>query len=421
MALDRLSRAWALVTGAEVARLALGLVASVIIARALGPADYGIFAVLAALVGIVGIVAEGGLSESAVLRLTSPRPTVSAHAASSFFWLRIVLAAAAVAVLCLLALPIARLLHLADDGTLTRWALLGITATACSGAVSVLLQAQGRFAQMSSLTVFNTALTAVLAVALAVTSQLTLTSALVVLGIGTSLATFAVGLRIVRVGVPPLSEVRAEAVTLLRTGRWLWLAALLAMVAANLDVLIVNRFSSLELVGAYALAANLASKANIVNHSLYTVLLPGVAALTDRHTVRQYLKRSSLRGGVVALALVACLPLAQPLVLFVYGEQFASAVPLLQLLLGVVIFDVLATPVLLLPLAYGRPRLMATADGTRAITLLLLGAAFVPVYGPVAIVAARFASRVLGALVVVGLLAPFKVQHEEPTGVAQSG
>jgi O-antigen/teichoic acid export membrane protein len=314
-------------------------------------------------------------------------------------------------------------LGLRDDGTLTRWALVGIVATACSGAVSVLLQARRAFGQMSTLTLFNTALTAILAAVLALLGQLSLLSALVVLGIGTSLATFVVGLRVLRaqLRLPTVADLRGEGHALLRTGRWLWLAALLAMLTAHLDVLIVNRFSALETVGMYALAANLGSKANVVNHSLYTVLLPGVAALSDQGAVRRYLRQSLLRSSLVAAVLVLCIPLAQPFVLLVYGEQFAAAVPLLQLLLGVVIFDVLATPALLLPLAYGRARLMAAADAARGLTLLLIGGALVPLYGPGAVIAARFASRVVGAMLVVRLLAPFKVQHKETSRVSQTG
>jgi polysaccharide transporter, PST family len=420
---DPIGRGWAVVTSAEVVRLGLGLVASFVVARALGPADYGVYAVLSAMVGIVGVIAEGGLSEAAVLRLAR-----GVSSGSAFVWLRIGLAGIVVAWLCLLAAPLARLvLGLNDDGSLTRWALLGIVATACSGSVSVLLQAAGAFGRMSALTLFNTGLTALLAVVLAALGQLTILSALVVLGIGTSLATCGLGLYIATpdLGPPPARELRSEGLALARVGRWLWLAALLAMLAVNLDVLIVNRFVPLEAVGAYALAANLASKANVVNHSLYTVLLPGVAQLTEQKATRQYLKHSLVRSTGVALLIAACVPLAGPFVLLVYGEQFATAVPLLQLLLGVVIFDVLATPALLLPLAYGRARLMAGADGTRAVTLAVVGTALVPLYGPVGAIVARFASRVAGALVVLGLLArsgaAFQVQHEEATSVTHSG
>src|SRR5919199_1971918 len=106
LALDPVTRGWAVVTGAGVARLGLGLVASLVIARGLGPADFGAYAVLAALVGIVGSLAEGGLTEAAVLRISAAWPG-QARAASAraraFFWLRLGLAAAIVLVGCGLA------------------------------------------------------------------------------------------------------------------------------------------------------------------------------------------------------------------------------------------------------------------------------------------------------------------------------
>ena len=49
--LDTITRGWAVLTGAEAVRLVLGLVASLVIARALGPEMFGVYAVLAAAVG----------------------------------------------------------------------------------------------------------------------------------------------------------------------------------------------------------------------------------------------------------------------------------------------------------------------------------------------------------------------------------
>jgi O-antigen/teichoic acid export membrane protein len=418
---DAITRGWAIVTSAEVVRLGFGLVASFVVARALGPADYGIYAVLAAAVGIIGALAEGGLSEAAVLRLARLRSSLRERA---FVYVRIGVAAVVIGVLCLFAAPLAQyVLRIPDDGTLTRWALVGIVATACSGAMNVLLQARGRFGQMSTLTLFNTLLTALLAVALALVGQLDLTTALVVLGIGTSLATAALGYSLLRVNLrlPRVAELRSEGAELLRVGRWLWVASVLAMLAANLDVLIVNRFTAAETVGAYALAVSLASKANVVNHSLYTVLLPSVGSLTD---VGAYLRRSLARSGVVAVLVALCIPLAEPFVLLLYGAQFAAAVPLLQLLLGVVIFDVMATPVVLLPLAYRRAHQMAVADAVRAVVLAGAALALVPVVGAVGAVAARLASRVSGAVLVIGLLsrsATLEVQHEEAPSVSHTG
>src|SRR5439155_26652966 len=89
--IDPVTRGWAVVTSAGVVRLGLGFVASLVIARALGPAAFGVYAVLAATVGIVGTVAEGGLTEAAVLRISAvgqASPDQARQRARSFWLLR---------------------------------------------------------------------------------------------------------------------------------------------------------------------------------------------------------------------------------------------------------------------------------------------------------------------------------------------
>ena len=417
-------------TSAGVVRLGLGFVASLLIARALGPADFGVYAVLAAAVAIVGSVGEGGLTEAAVLRIAAVWPADPATArqrAREFFWLRLGLAVLVAGCGCVLAAPVAERLLGGVDAGLLRWALVGIVATAASGAVSAMLQATGAFGRMSALTVANTGLTAALAAILALSNRLDVQSALIVLGIGTSVVTFLLGWRLLPTAWtlrwPGVAALPTEAAHLTAAGRWLWLASVLAMLTANGEVLLLNWWASLPLVGAYALALNLASKADLVNHSLYTVLLPGVAALRDRGALIDYARRGLARSGLIGLGLLVLIVVAEPLVLLVYGPVFAPAVGFLRLLLGVAIFDVLLAPFLLLPLAYRQPRLLAAADGARALTLLVVAAATIPLYGPVGAVIARFAARVAGAGLVLGALwlsrAALEIQHEEPAGVAR--
>jgi len=100
---DPITRGWAVVTSAGVVRLGLGFVASLLIARALGPSDFGVYAVLAATVAIVGGLGEGGLTEAAVLRISAMWPADAQSAqrrAQAFFWLRLGLAALTVAIGC---------------------------------------------------------------------------------------------------------------------------------------------------------------------------------------------------------------------------------------------------------------------------------------------------------------------------------
>jgi O-antigen/teichoic acid export membrane protein len=117
------------------------------------------------------------------------------------------------------------------------------------------------------------------------------------------------------------------------------------------------------------------------------------------------------------------IPLAPLFIGLIYGVEFVAAVPLFQLLVGVMVFDVLLTPALLLPLAYQQPRLLAAGDAARAATLIGFGVALIPPFGAEGAIAARLASRVAGAVVVLGALwlgrATLEVQHEEAPQIAQ--
>src|SRR5205823_3590709 len=102
---------------------------------ALGPADFGTFAVLAASVGLIGSLAEGGLTEAAVLRISAIWPDKSAEAeqrARAFLWLRLGLAAVVVAVGCLAAGPLAQRVLNTDAGCCQRvGACIGPTQPSC--------------------------------------------------------------------------------------------------------------------------------------------------------------------------------------------------------------------------------------------------------------------------------------------------
>jgi len=284
---------------------------------------------------------------------------------------------------------------------------------------------------MSSLTLINTGLTAVLALALTALGQLNLLSALIVLGIGTSLATFGAATRMLPsgwdLGLLAPTDLRAEGRHLLDTGRWLWLASLFAMLGANAEVLLLNQWIPLALVGTYALALNLATKADLVNQSLYTVLLPGVATLDVRTHLGSYLRRGFLRGCGICAILLLLVPLAQPLIVLFYGPAYAPSVVFFQLLLGVMMFDVLLTPLLLLPLAFQQAKVLAAADGTRAVALVVVAVMLIPAYGPFGAIAARLIGHVAGAVVVLVALyissrsgrQAFEVQHKEAAGVVE--
>lgn len=391
-------------------RLALGLVVSVALARTLGAASFGVFAVVAATAAIAGGLADFGLTGAAVRRIAAEEDEGRRlRAWRGFVALRLAGAAVVAGVgivaagwLC------GRVLDIPGHESLLRLALLGMVATAICGTTTAGLQATGRFRSLATVMLVNAVLSALLAVALAATGTLNLTTALVVLGIATALASAAVGwrqlpdeLRWVR---PSREDISVEGRPLLRFGAWLWVASTLGLLAAQLDIVLLGHWIGAEAVGAYALAVALASKADVLNQSLHAVLLPGAARLRSRGEVREYLRAGLRRGLLAGAALLACLPMAGPAISLVYGDAYRPSVALFQLLLAAFLIDLLSTPALLLAYTVERPRLLVLAGALRAGTLAVVAATLIPRYGAEGAVAARLAASVAVAAAAAGYL-----------------
>jgi O-antigen/teichoic acid export membrane protein len=407
---DTIARGWAFVTVGSVVRIGLGFFTSILIVRALGPAEYGVYVLLVAAVNVVGGVADLGLSQAGVWRIASAGPDDADPAkerGQAFFWIRVGTAGLIGVALLLPADLLARhVLGLSGATGLFRWALLGAVVSAWSGAINAILQATGRFGRLSALLVFNALFILAAAGGLEAAGQLTVLAALIVLGILPSLLTFGAGVRLLpagwRLSLPPPAALGREARHLFHFGKWLWLANLLAVLGMRVDLFFVSHWSDATLVvGLYGLARTLSLRAAVVNHSLYTVLLPAASGLHQAADIREYVRRALPRGALICALLLLFLPFAGPFVTLAYGSVFASAAPLLQGLLIAVMIEALMLPFLLLLVTYRRPRLVALVEGTRLFVVVALLPWLLPAYGLPGAVAAQVAGAV-AAVVVLG-------------------
>lgn len=411
--LDPVSRGWAIVMGGNVGRMALSFIASILVARALGPAALGVYAVLGAAVAIAGVVADMGLTVTAVKRVAAvwpEQPELAQHRGQIATWLRAGAAFLFFGLAALLAVPITNqvlgLSELSNAPTLFILAMAGMVAVALSSAVSTLLQATNHFGRLSTMSLVNAGLTTVLAIILFAIGRLNLLSALVVLGIGTSLASMIVGYRLLPGNwslwrPPAVKDLRQEGSELFRFSRWLWLASLFSVIMLQIDLIMVNRLTVAAAAGMYALALNLARKADIVNHSLYTAILPAASSLADREAIVIYLKNSMKRSSLIALGLLVLIPLAGPLIRFFYGPEYTPAIGLFRLLLILVIFDAFALPIILLVFPLERPKLYAASFALQVIILVLFAAWLIPQMGPSGAAVAKIVARMAG-LVLIG-------------------
>ncbi|MEW5988918.1 MAG: oligosaccharide flippase family protein, partial [Chloroflexota bacterium] len=355
----------------HLARLALGLISSALLARSLGPEGFSVFSVVGAVATIGAVVADGGLSGSAVRLIAgdlAEQPHRAQQTVGQLVRLKLVLMALALALIWTLARPLAQLLNLpAGSGpTLISVAGLSLVVSNLNGLSRTLLHASRHFQAMSATQVVNVLVTLLLMVALFVTGRLAIVPALVV-GIIAGLVAALFGWRLLPAAwrmaaynsVPPLTGQNRE---LFGFARWLWLASIFWILAAQLDLLLLNRWVAPNVAGFYALALNLYIKADLVNDTLRTVLLPSVSTLNSKIAIHAYIRRSLVRSLLLAAVVVLALPLVRPFILTVYGEAYTPSVTVFYLFTAILLFDLLATPLLLLVYPLNLPRFIAAAD-----------------------------------------------------------
>lgn len=410
--LDPVSRGWIVLASGNVARLALGLISSVLVARAFGPAGLGLYSVLGAFVFIAGAVCDLGLSDAAVRSIAANidiSPTKAAENARVFVWIKVGAALTLVAFGILFSAPISQVLLGAENGPWLSFALLGVAATALVSSLGSILQGLRRFSRLTFISLLNTVLTAIAAMALFAAGQLNIATALVFLGAGTTLLTFFFGIRLLPLpwqpfrqasifSIPSRSALLTEGRQLFRFGRWLWLSNIFIMLTGYLDLILVNHWSAPEVVGIYALALNLTGKVDVVNSSLYTVLLPAASALKGEMALRHYVREGLRRSALISLTLLPILILSQPFISILYGNAFEPALSLFRIMLGLVLIDLFAWPLLLLAYPYNEPKLLAEADALRTVIMVGVAVALIPIYGPIGAVVAKFLAKISGAL-----------------------
>ena len=413
---DRVAQDSAVVFGGYLLSMGLGVISSAVLARGLGPEGLSTFAIIGATTSIVTTMSDFGLRLGAIRHITSALVdhTQQAYAfASAYTRLKLLGSFGMTIILLLLADPLVAIIQLEPESsaTLLRIGAIAMLATMLSGMVATVLHALGRFRRLILAQSTNVALTVILMSVLWLSGRLNVSTALLVGGITAMVAGLlsvwllpqdwrrAIGSRVAPVPGLKGPALDDESRQLLSFSRWMWVSNIFSMVSVQIDVLLLNYFLPLPVVGVYALSRNLAQKAGAVNQTLHTVLVPGVSALVEADDRRAYVRRSLVRSGLLAILMVLVAPLAGPFFLLVYGQAYAAAINFFYALLVVVLVDLLLSPLILLALPLDRPRLLAMADAAQVVVLLLVGVALVPHWGVYGIVAAKLAAQLATALV----------------------
>lgn len=333
----RAARGAALTLGAQGAKILIQVASVVVLARLLTPHDYGLIAMVVAIIGVGEIFRDFGLSAAAI-----QARTLSRHQRDNLFWLNtaigVVLTAAVYASAGLLALVYGEdeLIPIAQALSLT-FLFNGLATQYRADLIRNL-----RFASLARADVAAPAIALAAAIIAAVNGLgfwalvvQQLAQALVLLAVLAVAAGWLPGLP--RRGVPMRG--------LVKFGWNLVASQLVGYVSNNLDsVLIGVRFGAGPL-GIYNRAFQLLmTPLGQIRSPLTTVALPVLTRLAnDDRRFGEYVARGQLAlGYTVVAALGIVVGTADPLTLLFLGERWVDVAPILRLLAVAGIFQILA-------------------------------------------------------------------------------
>jgi O-antigen/teichoic acid export membrane protein len=313
--------------GAQAATFILRLGSLMVLARLLGPKDFGLVGMVTAFTGILNLFRDFGLSAAAV-----QRTDLTHEQGSSLFWINILFGV----LIGLIAVGGAPLLA----SFYREPRLIGVTAVLALGFVfnaagvqhSALLQREMRFTTLAVVGVLSLLFGSVIAIggALVGYGYWSLVAMTVSLPL-----TASIGFWLASGWVPGLPRRRTGIRSLMRFGGTLTLNGLVAYVAYNAEKVLIGRFWGADAIGLYGRAYQIV---NIPTDNLNTAV--GEVAFSalsrvqhDCARLRNYfLKGYSLVLGLTLPITMACALFADDLIMVLLGPKWKEATPIFRLL-----------------------------------------------------------------------------------------
>ena len=323
----RASRGAIVTLGGQWSRTALQLVSTVILARLLVPADFGLIAMVMAIVGVADLVREFGLS-GAIVRLKSIDEGLWAALYRFSMLLGLVTMAATAAVA-----PLVAALYGEPRLVILTLALAPIVLlNSLAMPLQARLQRELRFGLIALSDMISMAV-GVAGAVIAAANGAGVWSLVVLTGLSAvyRLIAMLVAVRPRLRGARPFREI----VPVLSTGGSIFGVQLLNYAARNLDNVFIGRALGPAVLGVYSRAyALLMLPISQLNGPLARVGLPVLSRLQDDEPAyRRYLRTSMLVIGYAAIPTFAvAAAVAAPLVTVLLGPQWDAAAPIFALL-----------------------------------------------------------------------------------------
>ncbi len=391
-------------------KLGLGFVATMLLAKALPPADFGLYSLLLNIVVTISAIGDLGINW-AFIRLFGIK--IQRDPVGAMEFLRVTLGvrlvtSAALFLICILLLPLfsrevfGDILH---DSVIRVGCLLIVFWTSLNFALAM-LQAERKFESLS----LNNLVTNVFRVA--ILGGLWMFDALTIMtAVLTFVVSMAISLSLVILRestyrpILQLGMVRKWFRDFFFWGRWNFLHQVSNVVLVKLDVIILGYFSvSSALIGNYSLAFTLASVIAVLQTTMHTYLLPEASRIRSEAEFGAYKKTVRSMARVVLPVFLVLAGLCFPIAEFLYSEEYPETIAIMLPLIAAGGISLCAGPVSLLAFPLNRPQITAATNLIGIFFLVTSCVVLVPRYSALGAGISVLVSKVVSEGLTVGVV-----------------
>ena len=376
---------------------ALGLVSTLVLARLLVPADFGIVAISTAALNIVIALTELSLGSALIQRAEVTRTHID-----TVWTMALIRAGAVVAIFAALAVPMGYLYH--DSRLVPVLLVTGLTG-ALNGVISPVISMRTKALDFKP-QLFCQLIQRGGAVAVSVTLAVLMQSYwAIVLGSAAGAVLLVIASYVLAPHWPRFTLAGAR--DLMGFSSWLFAEQVVTAMNWRFDQLLVGIMLSKRDLGAYSLAVNLSAlPSREITAPLVQALFPGFSNLArsvDR-LPSAYLKAQRAIALVTIPAGVGFALIASPLVMLVLGEKWAMTIPMIQVLSCSFAFQTLTIGLRPLAMAMGATRLLFFREGIGLAIRLPCVVVAAMVWGLDGLVWARTITAAIGTVIALDIV-----------------
>jgi len=333
---------------AQIANFVFRIGSLMVMARLLGPQDFGLVGMVTAFTGVLSLFRDFGLSTATV-----QRETVTEEQLSTLFWINVAVGAVLAALAVIMAPLVVMIYHEPRLLGITMVLALGFMFNALGVQHSALLQRHLRFTALSVINVAALVVSTIVAIGMAKLGYgyWSLVGMTITLPLTTT-----IGVWIAAAWTPGKPRRQVGIRSMMRFGGTLTLNGLVVYIAYNMEKVLLGRFWGAEAIGLYGRAYQLVNMpTDNLNQSVGEVAFSALSRVqSDPPRFRNYF----LKGYSLVLAMTipitimsACF--ADDLILVLLGPKWSSAVPIFRLLAPTILIFGMINPLAWLMFALG--------------------------------------------------------------------